>query len=61
MGILEKKWDFMEPNKTKGKIDVRVVFDIKTSNIIRKDIEIQHRTIIEQIKYIVDQYYNHQE
>lgn len=39
------------------KTDVRVVFDENTSAKLRKDIKTQHRTITEQVRHIVAQYY----
>jgi hypothetical protein len=43
--------------KTKGLLDVRVVFNAKLSKSIREDLKNVHRTAIEQVRFIVDQYY----
>ena len=47
--------------KPNGKLDLRIIFEEPLSGNIRKDSDEQHRKHHEQVRYIVDQYYQNRE
>lgn len=51
----------MATKKSNGKLDVRLIFEEPLSGALRKDGEREHRKIQEQVRYIVDQYYQNRE
>jgi hypothetical protein len=44
--------------KSKGKIDIRIVFDEKSSNNLRHSAERECRTLAAQIRFIVQEWYD---